>query len=382
MSNSTGTHWRFLAVEDYPVTVAQLQEEGPRMVEAPDSASIEVCSKFKDALERLSSSRYDLLIIDLGDDESHTSETESLPGLDIFEELKKLRFVPVIFYTAHPNYVRSKETAFIRIVEKTEGLTRLREEVQNVLKTHLPTLTRQIEETQRRYMWDFVNTHWKDFQHSTDQADIAYLLARRLAISLEAAAGEMAVKVGGSSEAPVAQSKAHPMIMYVVPPMGPHPLAGDIVSETVGGHEVFWMILTPSCDFAQEKATHVILAKCEQLIDGEEYKKWAQENTAKSTQSLEQIIEDKRGDRFKFLPRTFFIPDLVVDFQQLRSVVFESLKTLKPIATLDSPFAESVLARFARYFSRLGTPDIDKKIVIERLHALKEGRPAEPPAAE
>ena len=63
----------------------------------------------------------------------------------------------------------------------------------------------------------------------------------------------------------------------------------------------------------------------------------------------------------------FFIPDLVVDFQQLRSITFESLRGFKQVATLDSPFAESVLARLSRYFNRLGTPDVGKNVVINRL---------------
>jgi hypothetical protein len=235
------------------------------------------------------------------------------------------------------------------------------------MATRLPILTRQIEEIQRDYMWDFVSTHWRDFDYPADQSDVAYLLARRLAIALESEAGKLAAKVGGTPENP---TKAHPMVMYVVPPMGPHPLAGDIISETVEGREMYWLILTPSCDFSQAKADHVVLAKCEHFADRGEFKNWLQKKDEPSTQRLESLIGDSKGDRFKFLPRAFFIPDLVVDFQQLLSINIASLKNYKPVATLDSPFAESVLARFSRYFNRLGTPDLDKTVVINRLQAV------------
>ena len=92
-----------------------------------------------------------------------------------------------------------------------------------------------------------------------------------------------------------------------------------------------------------------------------------QKNTVKS---IEGVINDNRGgqkDRFKFLPGTFFLPDLVVDFQQLRSVQFHDLNRKNVIATLDSPFSEAVLARFSRYFGRLGTPNLDKDVVLNRL---------------
>ena len=143
----------------------------------------------------------------------------------------------------------------------------------------------------------------------------------------------------------------------------------------VDGQEAYWLIITPSCDFAQEKADHFTLAKCERLVDRDEFKKWLEKKDGASTQRLDQIFEDKRGDRFKFLPRAFFVPDLVVDFQQLRSLGIESMKNFKQVATLDSPFAESVMARFSRYFNRLGTPDIDKAVIINRLQATLTPNP-------
>jgi hypothetical protein len=320
--------------------------------------------------------------LDLKDDSGTWFGTEEEPaGLKIFELLKKTRFVPVVFYTAFAHKVISLQTNFVRVLSKSDDVTKVKDEVRRVMATRLPALARRIEEVQRSYMWDFVSVHWKDFPQPADQADIAYLLARRLAIALEAIAGELAAKVGGVSETPATLAKAHPMVMYVVPPIGPHPLAGDIISEMVDGQEIYWLILTPSCDFAQAKAHHFTLAKCERLVDREEFKKWLEKKDASSTQRFEQLIEDKRSDRFKFLPRAFFVPDLVVDFQQLRSLGIESMKNFRQIATLDSPFAESVVARFSRYFNRLGTPDIDKVVVINRLQATptRSSPPQSPP---
>jgi CheY-like chemotaxis protein len=369
---SSPINWRFLIVEDKPDIARQLAEIAPACVDAPDTVEVQVCSKFSEAAVLLKSENFDLLILDLKDDSGTWFGTEEEPaGLKVFELLKKTRFVPVVFYTAFAHKVISLQTNFVRVLSKSDDVTKVRDEVRRVMATRLPALARRVEEVQRSYMWDFVSTHWKDFPQLPDQADVAYLLARRLAIALEATAGELAAKVGGLSETPATTAKAHPMVMYVVPPIGPHPLAGDIISETANGHEVYWLILTPSCDFAQTKADHVTLVRCENLTDREEYKQWHAKIEERTTQRLEQLIEDKRGDRFKFLPRAFFIPDLVVDFQQLRCILCSSLKDFKQIATLDSPFAESVLARFSRYFNRLGTPDIDKNVVLNRLRAAQ-----------
>ena len=40
---------------------------------------------------------------------------------------------------------------------------------------------------------------------------------------------------------------------------------------------------------------------------------------------------------------------------------------LERLASLDSPFAEALLARFTRYFGRLGTPDLDMTVLLQRL---------------
>lgn len=366
---SSAVNWRFLIVEDKLEIARQLTEIAPACVDAPDTVEVQVCGEFGEAADLLKSENFDLLILDLKDDSGAWFGTDDEPaGLRIFDLLKKTRFVPVVFYTAFAHKVLSLQTNFVRVLRKPDDdITKVRDEIRRVMATRLPALARRIEEVQRSYMWDFVSTHWKDFPQPADQADIAYLLARRLAIALEAAAGELAAKVGGTAETPATPAKAHPMVMYVVPPIGPHPLAGDIISEAVDGQDMFWLILTPSCDFAQAKANHFTLAKCERLAERDEFKKWSEKKDEPSTQRLEQLIEDKRGDRFKFLPRAFFVPDLVVDFQQLRSLGIESMKDFKQVATLDSPFAESVVARFSRYFNRLGTPDIDKTVVINRL---------------
>ncbi len=45
----------------------------------------------------------------------------------------------------------------------------------------------------------------------------------------------------------------------------------------------------------------------------------------------------------------------------------EDLNNFERIASLDNPFAEACLAKFARYYSRLGTPDLDIDMVYNRL---------------
>jgi len=50
----------------------------------------------------------------------------------------------------------------------------------------------------------------------------------------------------------------------------------------------------------------------------------------------------------------------------------EHMGGLERLASLDSPFAEALLARFTRYFGRLGTPDLDVAVLLQRLRAVND----------
>ncbi|MFA6498907.1 MAG: hypothetical protein WC256_09725 [Desulfurivibrionaceae bacterium] len=384
MSAGIQREWRFLVVEDQEVIAQQVIEAIPGFVAAPDTAVGCKCGTFGEAMKLLGNERFDLLILDLKDDNNQaiTDDDDASAGMMIFEELKKTRFSPVIFYTAHAHKVRSLETSFVRIVEKTEGLSKLGEEVGNILATQLPAISRRIEEIQRTYMWDFVGQHWQDYdshpQHK--QADLAYLMARRLAVSLQNEAKTLAYKVAADTAPSADSASIHPMEMYVHPPVSGSHFAGDIVRGDVGGENGVWLVLTPSCDFERRHPLdNVLLARCLPLTGLQEFTAWKDDPTASKEGPLKALIGDSRqkaqSERFKFLPGTFFLPDSVVDFQRLATITFTGLALLEVVASLDSPFAEAILARFARYFGRLGTPDIDRDLVLRRLVATPPESP-------
>lgn len=369
-----GTTWRFLIVEDQEDTARQLREIAPGCVDEPDQVEVEVCRTFADATKRLRIERFDLLILDLKDDSDAAADADANPaGLAVFSELKKTRFIPVVFYTALAHRVRSEQTSFVRVVEKTEDVTRVREEIRRVLATKLPELTHRLEDLQRDYMWDFVSAHWKEFESPHDQAAVAYLLARRLALTLQSDARRMARAIAGKGVPMTDPNNIHPMELYVRPPVSGCPQAGDILKGKVGTETAHWLVLTPSCDFEQPgRLQRVLLAQCMPLAEFPEYVEW-KADPARNEERLKQLIGDNRHkaqqERFKYLPGTYFLPDLVVDFQRLQAVPPDDLKLLEAVSSLDSPFAEAVLSRFSTYFGRLGTPDLDKGVVIARLKA-------------
>lgn len=366
--------WRLLIVEDTKQAAADLIDVVPQFVDAPDKVDADVCDNFKQAVTRLQTDRYDLIILDLKDDSDAWAPAVDAPaGLQVFEKLQQLRFVPVVFYTALAHKVRSYETPFVRVVDKPEGTKKVVEEVRRVFTTKLPSLARHIDEIQRSYMWDFVNSHWKQFDTTHEQADLAYLLARRLALTLEKEARKFAKTITGTSAAMPDPRNVHPMEMHIPPPPPTCRQAGDILKDLVDKEVTYWVTLTPSCDFEQPgRLDHVLLARCLPLSSQPEYAAWVKD-PAPNVGLLKALLGDNRqggqSERFKFLPGTFFFPDSVVDFQLLRTVAPEAIKQMGPVASLESPFAEALLARFSRYFGRLGTADIDKTVVLNRIQS-------------
>jgi hypothetical protein len=120
------------------------------------------------------------------------------------------------------------------------------------------------------------------------------------------------------------------------------------------------------------KTDRALCAIAEPLLDSEEFKKAAATtpSTNSSRKDLLDLLKNRRRsgpDRFHLLPGFCQLPDLVVDFQKLEPFPLKDLKAMKCVATLASPYAESLASRFLRYVGRLGTPDLDVEFVMKRL---------------
>jgi CheY-like chemotaxis protein len=372
--------WQVLVVdddEDLCKQVAEFLDSFPAY--NGDAFQVYYQTDFDKALGVLESGRFDIIILDvrLGPTEMPGKD----PGLAIFQRIKETRFVPVVFYTALPALAADLSSPFVEVIEKTAGLEALKNAVDSFLKTKLPTINRElirhVEEVQRNYMWEFVLPNWGQIGSTPDKSSLAYLLARRLARSLsESGLERLAGKLGASPGMSENAELVHPMRYYIRPPVDGSPLAGDLYKGKIGDQEAYWILLNPSCDMVAEriKCNWVLLAQCLLLKEETEYVKWVEGLPTPSKADEEKLkallSNNRRGvqrERFYFLPGALDLPDLIVDFQILVSIPFGELGKLERIASLDSPFGEEILARFARYFGRIGSPDLDLDIVLKRL---------------
>ena len=358
--------WNFLVVDDDQKMAAQTSEILQNKRTLPgDEVVCEICSSFEGAKEKVLKSRYDLVVLDLQDDVGRAE----MKGQEILDLLRLTHFIPVVFYTGHAHKVASLQTPFVRVVAKgDDDVELLRAAVAEVFSSGLPKLIHFIHEQQRAYLWAHVDEFWKSTGPICDVKDLACLLSKRLSNALKG------VSVRRSLDGED-RDIVHPIEMYVWPSIGEGLQTGDIV-ELEGSQ---YVILNPACDFAQGKINHIVMAECfklehcQEYLDLVEHKKTGAPFTRSQLSAVKGVVGDNRQgkkvqpERYKYLPATVFMNASVVDFQALRSIANaeEKLAGIRRIATLDTPFVESLLSKFSRYYGRIGTPDLNVDELVD-----------------
>ena len=97
------------------------------------------------------------------------------------------------------------------------------------------------------------------------------------------------------------------------------------------------------------------------------YKKYI--SNTKNKEGIAQFIRSGYRDRFYFLPKNDFIglPDSYLDFEQIITVKKKNSGRYRLVAHLDASFSADILTRFARFYNRTGSPDIDDDYVLKYL---------------
>ena len=367
-----------LFVEDEEDTTRQIKEYFANWEHDGFRLEAEICQDFESSLARLESKRFDLLVLDVL---KGPADANDEAGRVTFDAIKSRRFIPVIFYTAVKERVLDLESAVVKVVSKGPGLGVLENSLIEQIDSGLLQTNRELnlhfEETIREYLWDFVPQHWDELTGTTEgKATLGYLLSRRIALSLDVEGAEKLANklVPTSATSDGGERRVHPLRYYIIPPESDSYRTGDILRK--GEPISFWVILTPSCDLvkrgnAPERAEHVLLAKCSVLGEFKEFTDWVGEMPPGQLRNLLRTPDGRptgrQEGRYYFLPGVLGTPDMLIDFQQVSTVRFSELPSYGKVATLDSPFAESVSSRYLQFFGRVGTPDLDVERVIVQL---------------
>lgn len=375
--------WNFLIVDDDEEILEMLKETFESEGFLEDSIISCVTAKsFSEALALVEISNFDLLVLDLQDDAEDDANSESYGGERILASLKQHQFTPVVFHTGYAEKIKELESRFVKVVRKGAH-EELSAAIKYSFNTRLPSLIRYIKEQQRKYLWDHIESGDISPDDLSEEGEVAYLLARRLASSM----ASNSIRRFFNPQHDLGSEKIHPVEYYIYPPVSSGIGLGDIFIDNEKGG--YCLVVNPECDFAQGKIDNVLLVHCTLLKDIPEFSNVRELIMQKSDISnakrgeLRGVISDNRKlsgmqpERYKFLPGTSFIPHLVADFQFLSQAQLGELTApgrYSRVATVDTPFAESIQAKFARYYARLGVPDIDAERLVAILIAEIEAQ--------
>src|SRR5205814_2091895 len=92
------------------------------------------------------------------------------------------------------------------------------------------------------------------------------------------------------------QGRVPAMRYYVLPPVEETHLSGDLFLGRLGERDGYWVLLTPSCDLAQDppKSEWALLAACLPLEDQDEYKDWHEDQGPGRTERLGALMRNNR----------------------------------------------------------------------------------------
>ena len=363
---------RVLCVDDNPDVLQNIME----IISSWDDSrhgGFEVFGEkdFTRAVTRLRDERFDLVTLDLHgaedpdplqDDGTHGEQE----GQRVLNELRKVRFVPVVFYTGYAEKIRALDSGLVKVVKKGENdVAQVRQAIDALYSTGISRLLAHIEEENTRYLWDTIDKSWGDINKTGGADDLAYLVARRLGARLS----RESIKDFLSHDL----EKVAPIEMYIYPPHDELIRTGCVVRDEGGD---LWVVATPACDFAQRKAELILLVAAKPLSTFRQYVDWAEDRwdgvavtpvspAQKKHAKLTSLLANNAGDRYRFLPGTFFISNLVVDFQSLKQVPSAKLKHSDVVCRIDSPFREELLNQLSRYYGRMGVPELNVASLIQ-----------------
>ncbi|WP_348789882.1 hypothetical protein [Leifsonia sp. NPDC080035] len=355
--------WRILVIEDDEQLAADAQREiTDAFDDNPDiNVRVEFETDFDAGFERVLNGTTDVVVLDVRRDTPSSAPEDETAGHTVFKEIREARFAPVVFWTALPEQVAHEAMVPLVAVVKKDDIELLPAAVEAAITSQavetIADIENHVASVLNKHMWTELGPHWAEYTDGLEPGTVAQVLISRLARILE-----------GDRE----QSfTAHPSHRYVYPPVSDTRGPGDIMLE--GGRD-WWVVLTPACDFEQSKLEFALLARAGSLESHPKYAKWVSAkgkgNAAKGewNELGKDVLMATQG-RYRYLPAFRDIPDLVIDLENVRSVDADTLRGMEPVASLVSPFAESLLVQNSQFRGRIGVPDLDSELIKQRLEA-------------
>ncbi|WP_159394163.1 hypothetical protein [Streptomyces sp. NRRL S-495] len=340
---------------------------------------------FESAEELLGREAFDLVLLDVRDATGDGGSSQAnVRGRELFDRIRKTRWVPVVFCTGLAEHVRDLEQPpLIQVVRKNrldDAVTAVRKGLESGVPALSRGITKLVDVQIREFLRDEISPNWERLADA-DKNQIAAVLVHRLAAWLKENAVHALDAALGMTMGDIA-GDATTARMYLMPPVTKHVTAADVLRDQ---EDNWWVVLTPACDLYEDpptsnggkrrtaKAEFVRLAQAGPLEDALEITRWRAASSPADGKERNAALNLFRRDnaRYRILPKFLDIPDLLVDFENVQSIPLAEVRGWKRIATLDSPFAEAWLTSHGHTVARIGTPEVDYENIKQSLGLSK-----------
>lgn len=368
-----------LLVEDDPHAMAQFKRDLPSNIAGID-LSWDYCSDFDEAVKRLNSRRYDLIVTDIYRDRIGTRKgisREDEKAADLLDVIRNNRFCPIIAFTDGSKPERLKFGPFVRFVDKSGGDANIISEIEAILQTGIPTLAQKLhndlDKTTGSYLWSFLETNWNSLQKTgVKSANVLERIVRKRA------AMQLA-RIDPTIATPTELDTIDGAEFYIWPSISSTTMRLGEILKRKDSDEIF-VVLTPHCHLvvqegdAQPRADFVLMVKAVPAAIVLEKYPISGATPEKRQKALRKYLLSPANigqpiGRYWFLPGFLSLPDSFCDLLQLQSIAYATVVAeFDRVAVLDTPFAEALQSCFTRLYSAIGLANLQPKD-FERLLA-------------
>lgn len=326
-------------------------------------------NSFESGLERINKEEFDIIVLDLC--KGKASDEAEQEGLGILKEIQNTSFTPIIFHSGVSYKIENLRSHVVGVSDKKDGVKNLQFEIERLINSNIVMLKDKvhdlIDEEFKKYFWDTIHNERDKFKIEEEEKSLAYLILRRLSASLSK--DKIKDLVGDERQ----NHNVLPMEFYIYPVEAAKEFeAGDIINF----NNKIYVLLTPDCDYVERfsklgsqgrKAERVLLAEVKNINTNKIYIDYVTTQNANNLDKLNRLLSNNQSERNFYLPKTPFIENSIIDFQEKIMVDYGELEKSFRFTKLDSPYAQSMITNFIRYYNRIGFPDIDKEYVISQL---------------
>jgi CheY-like chemotaxis protein len=346
---------KLLIIEDEPPQI-QVYEDVISQYNKKNDLKIEftICKSYEEGVKALNTPDYDAAIIDL-----KLSNTEELEGRKLVESVYQKIRIPIIVYSGSIAQIDDiKENALLKKKLRTEQLSNILNEIIGIYNTGITRFLRPsgtIDNKLTHIFWNHLSNDLELWiKHNNSDTLLRYILSHFQEY--------LDINPIGDFE------DYHPSEVFIKPPVKKNLHTGDLVKFDGG----YYILMTPACDMVfnykrNEKGELIPYRKADTMLVAParefDYKtlclnKKGEVDKGKITEYV------KNGNyRFHYLPPCINENGFLIDFQDLRSISFDS--KIERIATISSPFIKDIISRFANYYSRQGQPTFQQDAIIE-----------------